>query len=282
MKKTERTCGKKIFSVFVCLFFLSAAIFPQSETGAEIKAAEEPASEKMADSSKESVPLDVSEKMNGSKKIVIYDTDEQKRILSSKSGFVKNNTNFVFSLGPVIYINADKESAPSPVMCGAGFGAEFLKLKKVNLRTKLTFFTNYYGWDGTAARPSEVENRTSLVLSLLLDFDGMYSWYFKKCELQTGAGISFFGRYALLANGLNSSESGTSLSAGEETRLINKSFYRGVSFLYPNFSVCCYPFRGNFWKGGFEAKFYVPLQSLIDGNALDAGIVSLSFKLSTM
>lgn len=184
-----------------------------------------------------------------------------------------------FTLGPMVYINTDKNTAPSPIVCGTGFGMNFFKNFPVQMQSKITFFTNYYCWDGTFPRPAKIENRTSLVLSMLCDLDACYSWNFGNIKLEAGCGLSFLVRYATLAQGVNKGNLPPSLTTAEEdTSHMNKAFYSGLNFLYPNITISCIPFRGNFFCGGFEGRFYIPLQALIDKRLFDTMIISLAFK----
>ena len=87
---------------------------------------------------------------------------------------------FFFTLGPSVYVNTDSKTSPSPVSFAFGAGFDLFNHKFLNFQPKLTFFTNYYLWDGECARPSEIENRTALALSFLLDLNTTHIFRLKK------------------------------------------------------------------------------------------------------
>ena len=186
---------------------------------------------------------------------------------------------FFFTLGPSLYVNTDSESAPSPVKFSAGFGADFFNDGVLNFQPKVSVFTNYYLWDGTYARPAEVENRTALALSFLVDLDTTHTWKFSKEYLQVGGGISFLARYAFLASGVSADDTGTDTTAGNDIDSINSWFYKDLNYLYPNISVCyMHEFTENY-LAGLETKIYIPLGALADGRALDTLIAFFGIKI---
>lgn len=188
---------------------------------------------------------------------------------------------FFFTLGPLLYVNTDSSSAPSPVKFSAGFGFDFFTDRIISFQPKVSAFTNYYLWDGQYARPAEVENRTALSLSFLFDLNAAHKWSFNNDSFELGGGISFLARYAFLANGVEETDSGSSstATAGDDVKSINSWFYKDLNFLYPNISFCyMHQFTENY-SAGLETKVYIPLGALKDGRALDTTLVFFGVKV---
>ncbi|WP_149553929.1 hypothetical protein [Treponema pectinovorum] len=193
---------------------------------------------------------------------------------------INRDINFFFTLGPVIQVNTDSSSAPNPVNFTAGIGLDFFTGKIIGLELKTSFFTGYALWDGKIFRPAEIENRTALVFNSLWDIDATHSWAFSSSQLQICAGLSFLLRYAILANGIKSSQTSkySTGTAGDDVKDINKSFYSDFNFLYPNLGLTwLYDFNAK-WKAGFETKLYFPLGAIIDGRGLDSMLISIGVK----
>ncbi len=194
---------------------------------------------------------------------------------------LQKNWDFFFTLGPALYINTDKDSAPSPVSLTGGAGFDFLKDKAISLQPKLSFFTGYYLWDGENARPAEIENRTAIVLSALLDLDAVHRWRTGKNIIEAGAGLSFLARAGMLANGVSQDDSGgtESSTAGDDVSSINRWFYSGMNFLYPNIAFSWMHTLESGWLAGLETKLYFPLGAIADGRALDTMIIFAGIKI---
>lgn len=203
----------------------------------------------------------------------------QNIILSQKK---EKTYDIFFTLGPNMMINTDspKNSAPHPIMYSLGFGMDFFKNLPVWFQPHAHFFTNYYLWDGEAARPAEVENRTATVFSAMIDLSTIYALDFGKNSLQFGGGIGFLARYGVLSNGVKSSDEGggTNTTAGDDVSEINSYLMGDMRFLYPEISVSYLRNLENFSVGG-EFRAYIPLGSISKGDGLNSAIFSLSAKI---
>jgi len=189
-----------------------------------------------------------------------------------KTEFKLKNWDFFFTLGPVIYVNTDSDSAPSPIMFSGGIGFDFFNDKPVSFQPKLSFFSNYYLWDGENARPAEIENRTAQVLSFLLDLDASHTWFFKSSALQAGGGLGILGRFGFLANGVDSTYS-------NDVSSINSWFWKKLNFIYPNINISWMRRLESQWHAGFETRLYIPAGALIDGRGLDTMMVSFGVRV---
>lgn len=194
---------------------------------------------------------------------------QEETLIQKDEATKQNDTNFFFTLSPLLYINTDSSSAPSPISFSAGLGFDFFNSKKIGMECKANFFTNYFLWDGKIARPAEIENRTALVFNSLWDIDATYAWNFTTSQLKLCAGLGFLLRYAILANGIDESD---------DVKDINKSFYSKLNFLYPNLGLSwLYDFNAR-WKAGFEAKLYLPVGAIAEGRGLDSMMISAGVK----
>ncbi len=196
---------------------------------------------------------------------------------------VKNYRIFV-TAGPMLLVNTDSStnSAPSPIMFSGAIGTELFKNKPVWGEARLSYFTNYYFWDGEDARPAEVENRTATLLSFMIDLCGIYP--IKKGEniFGVGGGLGFLARYGVLSNGVDEDDSGFSdtETASDDVSNINSWLWESGRFLYPQFAFHWERDLGDTdLSAGIDFRYYLPLGSLISGNGLDASIFTLTFRL---
>lgn len=210
-----------------------------------------------------------------------HEQKESQLSAQDNNNALSRNWDFFFTLGPSLYINTDKNSAPSPVSFCGGAGLDLFKSSAISLQPKLSIFTNYYLWNGEYARPAEIENRTAIVFSFLLDIDAVHRWNTGKNIIEAGAGLSFLARAGMLANGVNSEDSGgtENSTAGKDISSINKWFYKDMNFLYPNLMFSYMRMLESRWLAGFETKLYFPLGAMIDGRALDTMIIFAGIKI---
>ena len=192
-----------------------------------------------------------------------------------------------FTAGPKLMLNTDDstKSAPSPIMYSLGVGGDFLFENNILLQAHGSFFTNYYLWDGETAQPAEVENRTATALSAMIDLTGGYTFRLadsQKHLLSVAGGLGFFARYAILSNGVDedSPNRDTGTKAGDDVSSINSTFFSDLNFLYPELAFSYSYVLSELWKIGGEARTYIPLGSLMNGNGADCMIFSLALKIS--
>lgn len=199
----------------------------------------------------------------------------------SSQEFIVSSWDFFFTLGPVLYVNTDSKSAPSPIKYSMGAGFDLLNNHFLTIQPKLSFFTDYYMWDGEYARPVEIENRTALVLSFLLDLQATHIWTIHKNAIQAGAGVSFLLRTGFLAGGVDSQDTGGTpeTTAGDDVKKINSYFMSGTNFFYPSISLSWLRQLESGRHAGVEARFYIPLGALSDGRGLDSAMASLAFRI---
>ena len=188
-----------------------------------------------------------------------------------------------FTLGPAVMINthSGKKSAPSPVMFSPGVGGDFFQDKMIGFSPRLSFFTTYYLWDGEAAHPAEIENRTARVFALLFDLSAVAHLRYKSHSFEAGGGFSILGRFGILANGVSPSDRGGSETgtASDDVSEITGWFWGGARFLYINLTgTWMYPLP-NGWKAGVSAYVHIPVGSLAGGDGVNGMLLSLAARL---
>ncbi len=187
---------------------------------------------------------------------------------------------FFITAGPNVLFNFDTEfrSAPSPMMFSAGFGAHIPIRDFLDFSPHIAFFSNYYLFEDGIAFPAEIEHRTALVPSLLIDFPVEYKLPLRKSLLTLGGGLSILTRYAFLATGVPDSEK-------DDIKEINSYLWGGARWLYPMLQAGWDYVLPSGIATGALVRAYFPLGSFIDPNpsAFQSMILSFSlrFHLST-
>lgn len=187
------------------------------------------------------------------------------------------STQFFFTLGPVGMLNTDTLSAPSPIQFSCGFGADIPVTNWFAVSPSMSIFTTYYLWrdDATGARayPAEVENRTALAPSTIIDVPAVFSLHAGNNSFALGLGAAFFARYAFLADSVPKAEAG-------DIKRINSFFYSNLRFLYPSVQFT-YDFKTeNGMKAGVVLKAFIPLASLMEDRGLDGGMAGIAFRMT--
>lgn len=167
-------------------------------------------------------------------------------------------------------------SAPSPVVWPVNFKLIFNLPKNFSIQPQINFFWNYYLFADGKARPAEIENRTAIAFSFLLDGDVVYGWQIKeKHRLEAGLGPSFLIRFATLANNVKPEESGETGSAQSDINAINSWFWNNGNFLHLKFNLLYLYKITETIQIGPEFRFYLPIGSFIDGQPMNETIFSL-------
>ena len=179
----------------------------------------------------------------------------------------------VFSLSPQITINNDKDGAPSPVKFGVGIGFEIPLIQNLLIAPQFTFSTNYYLVANNKVLPAEIENRTALAPSLMLDIPFGYKIPIKNLYITPKIGLGTFLRYGFLAKGISKSES-------DLVDFINEGFYKDLAWLYPMAEIDFDFVVKEKLMAGFGIKYYLPLGSVLKGETLQNSIFALQFRFA--
>jgi hypothetical protein len=177
------------------------------------------------------------------------------------------NVKTVFSISPQITINKDKEGAPSPIKTGVGVGFEIPLSHNFIFAPNLTFTTNYYLQKEDKVLPAEIENRTALAISSMINIPASFS--IGETGLSISAGFAFFLRFALPLEGIE---------ASDEVSKINEYFWQKMRFLYLSTDVQ-WMFDLPKVKAGPILRFYLPLGGLISDKSMNASIFNLGLKV---
>lgn len=198
---------------------------------------------------------------------------------SSSAEKLKNITILPYAnLGINLQINTAPSEfrAPYPALFLIGGGAIINLTENITLEPHLDFWTQYYFFDGTDARPAEIEHRTATMLCFMLDIPVGYSFKYGNHTLTPGAGLGLLIRFGFLSNGVNSNDSGASGTAGSDVKKINAWMWQKARFVYPEiFFAWTYKISEDF-SAGAVLRIYFPVGSIIDGKGLDATIINLS------
>ena len=179
----------------------------------------------------------------------------------------------VFSLSPQITINTDKAGAPSPVKFGVGIGFEIPLFQNLIIAPGFTFSSNYYLVANNKVLPAEIENRTALAPSLMLDIPFGYKIPIKNFYITPKIGLGTFLRYGFLASGVSKDES-------DLVDFINKGFYKDLAWLYPMAEIDFDFLIKEKLMAGFGLKYYLPLGSVLKGETLQNSIFALQFRFA--
>ena len=179
----------------------------------------------------------------------------------------------VFSLSPQITINNDKDGAPSPVKFGVSIGFEIPLIQNLLIAPQFTFSTNYYLVANNKVLPAEIENRTALAPSLMLDIPFGYKIPIKNLYITPKIGLGTFLRYGFLAKGISKSES-------DLVDFINEGFYKDLAWLYPMAEIDFDFVVKEKLMAGFGIKYYLPLGSVLKGETLQNSIFALQFRFA--
>lgn len=189
--------------------------------------------------------------------------------------------------GPALSLNLDDSanSAPSPVAYSIGFGADFRQDRPLVLGVRGSLSVGYWLWDGSSARPAEVENRTATVPALMLDFTAGHTFAFSRGlnSLTVGGGLGLLARVGFLSSGVSEGDEGASGSASSDVSEINSWFWSSARFVMPELCVSFLraspALLGSFRFGG-EFRAYLPLGSVVSGEGVDGMTFALSVKAS--
>lgn len=188
---------------------------------------------------------------------------------------------FVISMAPALIINTGdhENSAVSPIVYPFSFGVKFFKNNLINFEPRLSFYAGYYLWVDDAAYPAEIENRTATVFSLMLDLPAIYKKQLTKRQfLEFGFGPAVNFRFAILSNGVSSSDAGTTGSAESDTDEIRSYLWKNCNWLFADASVAYTVKLSEKLRLGPECRFYIPCGQLFSGNGLNSGIISFGLK----
>ncbi len=194
-----------------------------------------------------------------------------------------NRLDFVFGIEPVLSLNTHKKndqgkfiSAPSPISIPVYIGLSIPNYTAISFQPSLRFFTGYDLVYEDLVLPAEVENRTGLTFSFLLNLPVAFKLKYKdKYSWSVIAGIAGLFRFAVLPPGVKQQDSGAKGSASADVEYMNNWFYKNLRFLYLSAAIDWMFYYGK-TKYGPEFSVFFPVSVFsdksVDGLMLGAGI----------
>lgn len=173
------------------------------------------------------------------------------------------------------------KSAPSPVFFSPGIGLSIPRSSFITFAPRMQFSLNYYLWYNNTVLPAEIEHRTAIVPSIMLDLPAVINFQVKSSTFGIGLGVGVFLRYGFLAQGVPTSESA-------DVSSINNWFYKDLHYLYPLLALSWDYLLSNNGKAGVDFRAYYPLSNAISpspygsglSNTFDTGIISISARIT--
>lgn len=203
-------------------------------------------------------------------------------ILNSDIPFFKR-LDFVFGFEPTTYVNAQKSttSAPSPIYYPIYFGFHWPNDTFISLQPSFKFFRSYYLVNNDLVLPAEIENRTADVYSCILNIPVVFRVnFFDVTNIKAFGGLAALIRIPVLANGVNSSDSGYKGTAGDDLKYIKKWFAGGMRFLYVSAGIdWMFNLPERNMQVGPEFSVYFPIGAVISDFSIDGLMASIGLKV---
>ncbi|UTC74212.1 hypothetical protein E4O03_08130 [Treponema sp. OMZ 792] len=196
----------------------------------------------------------------------------------------KTPSDFGFYIGTAIIFSSLKKHTAPPMGTALNLGAEYeyKGISTLSIVPSLDFSLFHYGLYKKKAYICEIENRSALTMSFLLDVPFLVRLEFKPWTISMGGGLAFFMRFGLLEPGIKPDDPGTEgLKTSEEVKEINRYFWQQGRFIYPSLRIKAEYTLPSGWKAGVQLKTYLPLSNIwdklknksSDGLMIQAGIV---------
>ncbi len=168
-------------------------------------------------------------------------------------------------------------SAPSPILGSAGAGWTIPVLPYLTFVPQASFYMNYYLLtENGRALPAEIEQRTAIVPTILIDLPVFYRFRFASSDLSLGAGLSVPIRFAFAAQGVPSEDRA-------DVKKINEYLWGGMRFLYPSFHISYDYFLAGGLGIGAGLKLYIPVINFDDKSSpgfAAAGMMAITVRLT--
>lgn len=191
-------------------------------------------------------------------------------------------SNVFMGFTPVLYISTDGENrgGPSPISYPLYVGVAWPRDFWISLQPSLKIYTEYYLINDGKVYPAEIENRTGLGFSFLLNLPVVFQANFwDKTNIKLSAGIAFLLRFAVTAPGVDKNSPGYAGTVKDDVSLINKSFYEGLKFIYLSGSADWMFNLNNGVQIGPEISLYIPVITILSEFSLHGTMISGGVKL---
>lgn len=191
-------------------------------------------------------------------------------------------TDFFVGFTPIAYLSTEgnNQGGPSSIAYPLYFGIAWPRDYWVSIQPSLKIFTDYYLVNDGKVYPAEIENRTGMGFSFLLNIPVVFQANFwDKSNLKLSAGLALLFRFAFTAPGVDDNDAGDSGKVSDDIALINSSFYEGAKFIYLSTSADWMFNLSNGMQIGPEVSFYIPVITLASEFSLNGTMISAGVKL---
>ncbi len=153
------------------------------------------------------------------------------------------------------------DSAPSPLV--GIIGVEYRHYMKPNLyfAPSASLFLLEYLWADGMALPAEIENRTAIVPSILLDGSFLYTFERDRFLISFGGGPAILLRYAFLDPSVDEDAVAYTgdVPAGEQVGRINGYLWGSLRWFYPMLQASAKYRLENEWGAGLSLRIGLPI-----------------------
>ena len=192
---------------------------------------------------------------------------------------------FVMGIQPLVTINTHTKnstgkfiSAPSPIEVPFYIGLSVPNYTAISFQPTLRFFPTFNLVYGDMVLPAEVENRTSLTLSFLLNLPVVFKINFHdKNSISVFGGLAGLFRFATTPFNVKGSEPGYTGTVKTDIDYMNKWFYKKLRFLYLSTGVDWLFYYGT-TKYGPEFSIFFPISTITD-KTLDGLMIGVGIKV---
>ena len=196
-----------------------------------------------------------------------------------------NQMDFIFGITPIVSVNSHSQSgdgtfvsAPTPFYIPFFIGLSVPNYTAISFQPTLKIFTSYNLVYDNMVLPAEIENRTGLTYSFLLNLPVVFKLNYKnKCSWSLSSGIAGLFRFAVLPDGVQTDESGYTGTVESDIKFMNSWFYENLRFLYLSAGFDWMFYYGK-TKYGPEISIYFPISTFTDKSA-DGMMVSVGVKV---
>ena len=210
------------------------------------------------------------------------DLPEQENTSQEEINSFWDRADIFIDLTPTIIINTESptKSAPSPIVFPIAAGLSYNFNSFFAIEPAINFFWNYYQvYDGLVL-PAEIENRTGLVLSLLLNVPATFSInLFQKSKIKFSSGPAFLFRIPLLAANVNEADSGWYGSAKNDLSYMTSWFYQNGRFFFLSAKASWLFTQQRKVAFGPEISAYVPIISIFTDKTINGFIVNAGLEI---
>ena len=214
--------------------------------------------------------------------------DEQNMTVSEVEELIQsqgsiNLIDFVFGVEPLLSVNTHKKnadgkfiSAASPIYIPVYIGLSIPNYTAVSFQPTLRFFTGYDLVYEDLVLPAEIENRTGLTFSFLLNLPVVFKLKYKdRYSWSIFAGVAGLFRFAVTPANVKDTDYGFTGTVRSDIDFMNTWFYKNLRFLYVSTGIDWMFYYGK-TKYGPEFSVFFPVSVFsdksIDGLMFGAGI----------